>query len=365
TPDPPVGKIGRVDGTMEPNGYLEGQAILAVLDDLFQYLQFHLFDYVQQTQLEYLKYGVTTVQDSATNSANIALLKMLAAEDKLLVDIVAYPIMTPEAIETMDNNQQYVNQYNNHLKLGGYTIIADGALQSKLAWLTTPYENCGDYVGHAYFTDAQLERLIANAAEDNLQILVHCNGDAAADQLIRGLHKVPNVNRPMMLHCSMLRDDQLDAMKQLNIIPSMFTGQIYYYGDVNLEHLSPQIVDYITPVKAVMDNGLLVNFNQNGPMTKPNPLFSVWAAVNRVTKQGSVLGEQHKCSVYDALKAVTINAAYAYFDENTKGSIKEGKVADLVILDKNPLEVEHMEIKNIKIIETIKNGVAYKFDENA
>ena len=100
----------------------------------------------------------------------------------------------------------------------------------------------------------------------------------------------------------------------------------------------------------------MINFHQDTPVTKPDMLHSIWCAVNRISRSGKVIGENQKINIYDALKAVTINAAYQYFEENTKGSITKGKIADLIILDKSPMDIDKMEIKNIKVIETIKDG---------
>lgn len=100
----------------------------------------------------------------------------------------------------------------------------------------------------------------------------------------------------------------------------------------------------------------MYTLHQDTPVILPNMLETIWCAVNRITKEGVVIGEQEKVSPLDALKGVTINAAYQYFEEDKKGSIKEGKLADLVILDKNPLKVDPMTIKDIKVVETIKEG---------
>ena len=123
-----------------------------------------------------------------------------------------------------------------------------------------------------------------------------------------------------------------------------------------MKNFGPERGHHISPVKDALDRDLIINFHQDTPITNPNMLHSVWCAVNRLSRQGNLIGEDQKISVYDALKAVTINAAYEYFEEDTKGSIKEGKRADLVILDRNPLAVDPMEIKNIKVLETIKDG---------
>ena len=109
-------------------------------------------------------------------------------------------------------------------------------------------------------------------------------------------------------------------------------------------------------MKDALSRGLNVTFHQDTPVTKPNMMHSVWCAVKRISKNGTIVGEDQKIDVYDALKCITINAAYQYFEEEKKGSIREGKMADLVVLEKNPLEVDQMKIREIRVIETIKEG---------
>ena len=112
----------------------------------------------------------------------------------------------------------------------------------------------------------------------------------------------------------------------------------------------------ISLAKSAQDEGILYTFHQDAPVIEPNMLETIWCAVNRITKNGGLLGEEERVSPLDALKAVTKNAAYQYFEEDIKGTLKEGKVADLVILDKNILKVDPMEIKDIQVLETIKEG---------
>jgi len=95
-------------------------------------------------------------------------------------------------------------------------------------------------------------------------------------------------------------------------------------------------------------------------------MFSVWTAVNRVSRSGQVIGEQQRATPYQALKAITSHAAYELFDENLKGTLSEGKLADFVILNQNPLTVEPMAIKDIKVVQTIKEGqTIYHFQDSA
>ena len=112
----------------------------------------------------------------------------------------------------------------------------------------------------------------------------------------------------------------------------------------------------ISLAKDALNKEILFTFHQDAPVIEPNMLETIWCAVNRITKNGVLLGADERIPAIEALKAVTKNAAYQYFEEDIKGTIKEGKLADLVILDKNILKVEPMEIKNIQVLETIKEG---------
>nr|WP_077601550.1 amidohydrolase family protein [Oceanobacillus sojae] len=130
----------------------------------------------------------------------------------------------------------------------------------------------------------------------------------------------------------------------------------YYWGDVHLKNLGEERGRRISPARSAYDRRLCVNFHQDAPIVKPDMLHTIWCAVNRQTRNGVDIGPEECVSVYEALKAVTINAAYQYFEEDYKGSLEEGKLADLVILDKNPLKVDKMDIKDIQVLETLKDG---------
>src|SRR5699024_1655180 len=198
----------------------------------------------------------------------------------------------------------------------------------------------------------------------DVQLLTHCNGDAASEQLLNSYEAAlevsdnPNKNnlRPVMIHYQTVRDDKLDRMVDIQMIPSIFNAHTYYWGDINTKNLGTKRCKKISPAKTEYDKRSVVNFHQDAPVVAPDMLHSIWCAVNRITRSVVKIGEEECISVYDALKAVTINAAYAYFEEDEKGSIAEGKLADFVVLDRNPLEVETMEIKDIQVVETIKEG---------
>ena len=216
---------------------------------------------------------------------------------------------------------------------------------------------------------------VRGAVENGRQILAHCNGDAASGQYLAALEKAAAASpdkpdkpervdklekiralRPVMIHCQTVRDDQLDEMKELGVIPSIFVAHTWYWGDVHLKNLGPERGAHISPVRAALERGLVYNFHQDTPVLEPDMLQTVWCAANRVTRGGQPIGQDQCVGVYDALKGVTCNAAYAYHEEERKGTLEEGKLADLVILDRNPLKTDKRKIRDIQVLETVKEG---------
>lgn len=371
TEDPKGGKIGRIEGTNEPDGYLEEAAMMGIQAKMVKRIKPDLGKIIRGMQQTYIENGVTTVQEGAANAGSLKMLKMISMFGKLKIDVVVYPLISDGGEVILDKNKRMLDGYKRHVKIGGYKMLLDGSPQGRSAWMSEPYLGGEEgYCAYPWITDEEAEQYAFTAVNNNKQILAHCNGDAASEQFInayeKALQKSNNPNkdnlRPVMIHCQTVRNDQLDRMAAMNMIPSIFVGHVYYWGDIHMKNFGPERGNHISPVKDALDRGLVINFHQDPPVTKPNMLHSVWCAVNRISRNGNVIGENQKVSVYDALKAVTINAAYEYFEEDSKGSIKEGKRADLVILDKNPLDSAIIEIKDIKVLETIKDGKSiYKF----
>lgn len=365
------GVIGR-DNNGEPNGILEETAMHAVLMPIMsQAISFYPPDLAKgilDAQQLYVENGVLTVQEGAASADDMKLTRTVAETGNLKVDVISYPCFTigeASARTLIQENTDCLNHYVNHYKIGGYKIVADGSPQCKTAWLTEPYENDGDYCGYPWLTDEQMQEYVDIALDDGLQLLTHCNGDATGDQFLNAYEKslarfpagdIHHQLRPVMIHCQTARDDQLDRMAQMSMIASIFVAHVNYWGDVHLKNLGSVRGPHISPVKAAMDRGVVVNFHTDTPVTMPYMLHSVWAAVNRITRGGQVLGADQCVDVWNALKAVTINAAYSYFEENEKGSLKVGKKADLIVLDENPLTVDKMAIKDIKVLTSIKEG---------
>ena len=359
----PGGEIGRYeDGRLD--GYLAEAASYALIGGIFASMQQKMAQLWLVAQDMYLSYGITTVQDGGSAPAVVNMMQQFDKAGMVKMDTIVYTSYDPALAEAWETVKALHRSYEGHVKLGGIKIVLDGSPQARTAWMTEPYEG-SEECGVAIKKDEEVEACVKLALDLDAQLLAHCNGDATGDQYLNAVEKMlplsdnPNKEnlRFTMIHCQTARKDQIEKMATLKMIPSIFVGHVNYWGDVHMKNFGPVRGSRVSPVKDALDAGLVYNFHTDTPVVKPDMLHAVWTAVNRVTRSGRVIGEDQRISAYDALKGITINAAYAYFEEDSKGSIKEGKRADLVVLDANPLKVDPMAIKDIKILETIKDGV--------
>jgi len=146
-------------------------------------------------------------------------------------------------------------------------------------------------------------------------------------------------------------------MAKINMIPSFFQCHTFFWGDWHIDSvLGEERAFRISPVRSAIERGITYTLHQDTPVVPPWMIFTLWTAVNRKTRSGRVIGEGQRATIMEAIRGITINGAYQYFEEEEKGTITEGKRADLVILDKSPLKVDADAIKDIKVLETIKDG---------
>lgn len=360
--DAATGKYGRVEGTDIPNGYMEESVFLDFEQKIPPVSFEELLNLIVRVQDYYASFGIATVQDGMVGKPLFQLLNYAAMNNLLKLDVVGFAdiMNSPELIE---ENPQYRNVYSNHLKMGGFKIFLDGSPQGKTAWMSQPYEGDKEYCGYPMLKDEQLNYYISRALKDGQQLLAHCNGDAASEQYVTEFEKasaaldMKDLHRPVMVHAQTVRKDQLERMQKMGMMPSFFVDHTYYWGDIHLKNFGPVRGSHISPVKDALNLGMRYTFHQDTPVIAPNMMRTVSSAVNRISKSGVVVGADERIGVWDALKGITINAAYQYFEENEKGSIEPGKHADFVILGANPMTTPHEDLASIPVCETIKDGV--------
>ena len=159
-----------------------------------------------------------------------------------------------------------------------------------------------------------------------------------------------------MIHAQLLRRDLLPAMKAAGIMPSYFVAHTWHWGDTHLKNLGKERAAYISPLQSTIDLGIPFTLHQDTPVLPPNMIDTLWCAVNRVTRDGVPLAQTEAVSTYDALKGMTLNGAYQYFEEREKGSIQLGKQADFTVLSQNPLAIPKRELRSLKVLATYKDG---------
>lgn len=360
TPCPEGGTMGREGGHL--TGYMEENAFLlwqrqVPMPDLPA-----LTAACEKAQALYASCGITTVQEGMLPEQLVPIYRALCAADKLYLDVVGYADQDGmQAAERMI--PECLRGYFHHFRVGGYKIFLDGSPQGRTAWLRCPYAGEEGYRGYGTMTDEQVLSAVRTAAREGRQLLAHCNGDAAAEQYLRAIARAQAEGldtaaiRPVLIHAQLLGLDQLPEVKRLGVLPSFFVAHVYHWGDVHVKNLGQERAAHISPAAAAGKLGISFTFHQDAPVIRPDMLETVWCAVERRMKDGRVLGADERVDISTALKAVTANAAYQYFEEDQKGTLTPGKQADLVVLDRNPMETPGQSLRTIRVQETWKDGV--------
>jgi hypothetical protein len=367
TKDPEGGLIRRENGN-EPNGVLEELAAIPNYAKALTPSSSEVADtFFESGQNMALSYGYTTAQEGRAMLENHAFLASKAEEGKIKLDVVSF--VDYMFVDTLMFTKWNSKKYDNRYRIGGMKLTLDGSPQGRTAWRTQPYLLPPDgakegYLGYpAIPQDSVLESLYRKGFKNDWQIQTHANGDAAMDQMIRTLTTVTNEfekkdRRNVLIHGQYVREDQLDSYKELDIIASLFPLHTFYWGDWHKQIIGEELGNNISPTRTALNKGLKLTIHTDAPVALPNLMRMVGITVERKSRSGKLIGEDEKLTAYEALKAITIWSAYQHFEEDKKGTLEEGKLADMVILDKNPLKVAEEKIKEIIVLETIKDGVS-------
>lgn len=364
--DPEGGVIRRQKGGQEPDGVLEENAFFGAISKVLAKLGPGEKIAIAKAGTEiYARFGYTTAQEGRATANAVNTLDAMARRGGLKIDVAVYPDII-SAANTI-KAPLFSRSYHNHLRIAGAKLTLDGSPQGKTAWLTKPYFKAppgqkDEYVGYPAMTDEQATAYVEKAFANGWQLLTHVNGDAAADQLIKAVRAAEKKygradRRPVAIHAQTARLDQVEAFKELGIIPSFFPMHTFYWGDWHRDSvLGPERAANISPTGWALARGIVFTSHHDAPVALPDSMRVLDATVNRVTRSGKVLGPEQRVSPLVALKAQTIWAAYQCFEEKTKGTIDVGKLADFTVLDQNPLTIDPLKIASIKVVGTIKEG---------
>jgi predicted amidohydrolase YtcJ len=362
TPDPDGGAFRRELDGKQPNGVAEEYAFFRLIFTALAKADFDLQERMLLAGIEMMaRFGYTTAQEGRAMSDSMAAMQRVADRKALKIDLVSYPDML--AVEDIAPSRGYENRY----RVGGVKLTIDGSPQGKTAWLSQPYHvpptgRDADYRGYPAVDVDTVDKNVMRAFSEGWQILVHANGDAAIDAFInavraaRGAHPDREL-RPVLIHGQTLRKDQVLAMDELHIFPSVFPMHTFYWGDWHRDSvLGPERAKNISPTGWLRERGMMFGSHHDAPVALPDSIRVLSATVTRRTRSGDVLGENHRVDVATALRALTLWPAWQHFEESEKGSLEPGKLADLVVLSANPLAVDPLQLDRLQVKATYKEG---------
>jgi len=314
--------------------------------------------------------GVTTHSDLAVRILGRVFdeYAQYAGSGELPVRVVVSPHMYEtfrrlSPTESLELVQSIRGRCNERFLLGPLKWISDGSIQGFTAALNWPGYCNGNEDGHLLLDRATIAEAVLPFHRAGFQVAIHANGDRAIDTTLLALRDVvesdPRDNhRHRIEHAQMMSPEQLDAAAELGVALNFFSNHLFYWGDIHYTTtMGPERAMRSNPAKSALMKGIKVSIHSDAPVTPVAPLFTMWCAVNRVTRTGMILGEQERLTPMEALRAVTLGAAELMHLDHELGSIEVGKCADFTGLAQNPLTTDPMEIKNIQVVGTVLAGV--------
>jgi predicted amidohydrolase YtcJ len=360
--DPDGGKIGR-----DENGKLNGVLIETAhmhMGKVAELSNEELLAGISFASEDFVAAGITSVHDAGgSGPENIRMIQKAIQTGKLKPRVYAM-------ISSLNNSEQFVESAigagivtgigNEKFKLGPAKVFTDGSSSGPTVATREPYTSDPNDYGILYFDQEKLNDVLGRAHEKGFQITAHAQGDRAIEMMLNCIENALNEHprkdhRHRIEHAGITMPDLLERMKKLGVIPIPNPPFFYEYGDGYIKNYGSR-VHHMYPVRDFIDNNIMVAAGSDCPVTSYNPLLGIHVAINRKSESGQEVGINQRISILEAIKIYTYNGAYASFEENIKGSIEVGKLADLVVLNDSILDVPEDKIKDVQVEMTIIDG---------
>ena len=356
--DPHGGRLGRDPVTGDLNGQIYGTAIDPIRKNILPSPS----DQDQRKGLDFitkmfLKNGVTSVHDAMVSNQDLRTYQEFKNAEELNLRI--YMLMHKDHFPALRDSGIITGFGDNRLRLGGIKLVADGAIATRTAYLSAPYIGSCDHGVQNMYPD-EIQEQVLDIHKAGFQVCVHSNGDATIDMVLKAYEKAqrafPRIDvRHRLEHCSLINPNLLARMASLGCVVTPFSSYVYYHGE-KMKFYGSERLEWMFAQRSFIDHKINSTGASDYPCSPPDPLIGIQSCVLREDTEGQVWGQSQRITVEEALRLYTINGAYASFDEQIKGSIEPGKLADIVILDKDPTTVETHSIQDISIEMTIVGG---------
>lgn len=359
-----------VDENGEPLGVFSENAVNIVTQNFKQITKEEIKLMVLKACQKLNSFGITSVQsDDYGIFKNIdyhdvmEAIEELAREKKLTVRMNEQVHFT-----NLSDFKQFIAE-NNHIrgdeffKHGPLKMLGDGSLGARTAYLSTPYADQPDTRGIAIYTQEQLDEMCSYANQHGMQIAIHSIGDGILDRILlayeRALKEHPRQDhRHGIVHCQITRKDQIEKMEELNL--HAYIQSIFLESDIHIvkSRVGEEKAFTSYQAKTLLEKGITISNGSDGPVEEPNVMRGIQCAITRQNIAHTVEPylQKEALTMKEALDSFTKYGAYASFEEEKKGEIKEGMLADFVVLSENPFQVEPYELHKIQVLETYMNG---------
>ncbi|MDT7891873.1 MAG: amidohydrolase [Thermoproteota archaeon] len=306
--------------------------------------------------------GVTTIGLAGCSMRILKLLIKLNTEKKQKIRVRAYIRLNGNKLvqDLIKNAGIQCGFGDDMLKIMGFKIILDGALGIRSAYLSQPYSDMPNHYGQLNLDASSLFQIVREADEANLQIAIHAIGDKACDLVIEAYSRVKNLNklRHRIEHASLLRDDQIKKIAELGIgvaVQPRFIISDWWAK----ERVGAERIKWLYAFKSMLNNNIKIGLSTDSPVEPLNPWETVYASITRGKYEGIEYYKDtihEKLELEEALHCYTSGSAYIMHDENILGTLENNKIADFIIVDKDPFNTNDYDIKNIKVLETYIGG---------
>ena len=368
TPDPVGGKIVR-DESGEPTGMLEEAPAMNLVRSKIP--PDGIPEFMEQIKAAYKAFneaGITSVIDAGTTEDQMVAYQLLRERGEVTVR-TNFMLRAIDGDEPIEKSVERVESFpmvtgfgDELLRFQGLKILIDGGIGGRTALLREPYEGDPDDYGLLTVPVENLQRLVDAANKRGMLCGIHCAGGAAMDIVLEA-YKKTNELKPIkgrrfyLIHAYQPSEENFRDCAELGVAVASQPSFLYYLGDSYYENVGPERSKWLKPHRAWLDHGIVVAAGTDSPVTPYHPFVSLWAAIARRTEvKGTQMGTEQRVSREEAIRMYTVNGAYLTFEEGLKGSIEPGKLADLIILDRDILTCPEDEIKETKVLATYLGG---------
>ncbi|MBM7645595.1 putative amidohydrolase YtcJ [Scopulibacillus daqui] len=362
TPDPKGGMIHRGH-----NGQLTGRLIEAAnmyINSVAAYSEAELRQGMKKASDHFIAAGITSVHDAGAYGADsYRILQQAINDHDVRVRVYALVCSLNDShkfVHKMVNAGVLTGTGDERFRIGPVKLFVDGSSTGPTLATRAPYTSDPNDTGILYYKEEEIYRILGEAHKKGYQITVHAQGDRAIEMYLncveKALEESPrNNHRHRIEHAGISSPDLQERMKALEVIPIVNPPFPYEFGDIYVHHYGERVND-MYPARDFIDKKIIAAAGSDSPVTHFDPLLGIHTAVNRKSQTGKDIGSNQCISVLEAIRLYTWNGAYASFEEDIKGSIEVGKLADLVVLSDNILNIEQEKIKDLKVELTMIDG---------